>query len=231
MLAWYRAAILCGIVLPLHAQSQPPDFPKAFAGHAQFETTAGFRENGWASLAATHSGSEAFILSVRHLLGPESGFPHQVSVAEAPSFVRNIKIDSFSGGTHSYIVGGLPIPSPDIDPLQSPISGLVVYRLHNGLPPNQNVVLAANAPAVGETVWLMTKVGETAVLKSMIVVSNPPDTWLGVQLKTGTLDKDESGAPVLNNAGELVGIYSHRDAKNPSMLDLIPAAVILQILP
>ena len=230
MFAWRPLAVLCLIAMPLRAQSQPPVFPKAFAGHAQFETTAGFRKHGWADLVAAHPGSEPYIVSVRRLLGPEGGFTREVSAAEAPAFVRSIEIDSLSGGTYGYIVGGLPVPAPRGETAQDPVGDLSIYRLHNGPSPDR-VVLATRAPAAGQTVWVMTDAGQTAILKAATVVSKKQDAWLEVQLKDGTLEDDAAGAPVLNSAGELVGIYSHRDSKNPATLDLIPARAILHVLP
>ena len=231
MSAWRPLALLCLIALPLRAESQLPDLPKAFAGHAQFETTAGFRKHGWADLVAARPGSQPYILSVRRLLGPEGGFARQVALAEVPAFVRCIEIDSFAEGTHSYIVEGLPISSSLNDAALDPASDLSVYRLHNGSPVNRNIVLAVHVPAAGEKVWFMTKSGHAVLLKDATVVSKQRDPWLGIQLNAGTLEDDAAGAPVLNSAGELVGIYSHRDPKNSATLDLIPANVILHALP
>ena len=118
MANWPFAALICTLLLPLPARSQAPSFPPQFSGHARFETTEGFRERGWANLVAARRGAEPCILSVRRLLGPEGGFSRQASVAEAPAFVRHIKIDSFSGGSQGYIVGGVPIPSPEVAPAQ-----------------------------------------------------------------------------------------------------------------
>lgn len=232
MLIWRLLALLCALApLPLRAQTSPPSFPEGFTGRAQFETTGGFRERGWANLVAARPGAEPCILSVRRLLGPEGGFARQASVAEVPAFVRHIRLDSFSGETQSYFVAGVPIPSPEVDPAQSPIGDLSVFRIHNGGPRGRHVVLARDVPAVGETVWLLTRAGNTLALRNATVVGNRRETWLSVQLSAEWLEQDMSGAPVLNAAGELVGVFSHRQSKDSSTLNLIPAAVIAQVLP
>ncbi len=231
MVNWRPLALLCGLLLPLQAYCQTPTFPKGFSGIAQFETTGGFQKHGWASLVSARQGSEPCILSVRRLLGPEGGFARQASVAEAPAFVRQIKIDSSAEDSQGYIVGGLPIPSAETNVTQSPIGDLSVYRIHNDLPQNRNVVLAQTAPAVGETVWLLTKVGDSQALRSAAVVASRRETWLSVRLSAEPVPKEMIGAPVLNAAGELVGVFSHRDPKNPFTLNLIPAAVIAKVLP
>lgn len=228
---WLFLALLCGVMLPLSARSEAPTFPKAFAGRAQFETTGGFKEGGWADLVSVRPGSEPFIVSVRRLLGPKGGFDRQTPVAEVISFVRHVKIDSFVGGTNSYLVEGVPVPTPEADPLKRPLADLTVYRVHNDAPLNRSVALAAQAPSVGEVVWLLIKDGDTAVLKSGKVIATRGEDWLSLQLDVELAEKGMIGAPVLNGAGELVGLFSHRDRKDSATLNVIPAAVIAQVLP
>ena len=52
--------------------------------------------------------------------------------------------------------------------------------------------------------------------------------WLTVRLKT-SLQENDSGAPVLNSAGELVGVCSH-GGKQSDALALIPASAIASVL-
>ena len=233
MIKWFRGAILCGLLLPLHAQEQAPAFPKAFTGYAEFETTAGFKQVGWASIVTAGQGGGAYIISARNLLGPGGGFPNQVAAENVASFVRSVQIDSLAGGVHGYIVSGLPITAPDIDPLQSPIDDLAIFQLHNASAQGPEVPLATQIPGKGETVWFISKSANGSELSALAgtVVTDVSNGWLTVKLKSGALDKNASGTAVLNGTGELVGVYSQADAKDASMLELIPSVTIAKMLP
>jgi len=233
MVPWLRLALFCWLILPLHALDQPPVFPKAFTGLAEFETTAGFKQAGWASLTTAAPGGGAYIVSTRYLLGPGGGFAHQIAGENVASFVRSIQINSLAGEVHGYIVHALPVAAPDMAPLKTPLDDLTIYEVHGAATPEPVVPLATELPAKGDTVWFMAQApGGTAISAlAGVVTSNASTGWLTVKLKSGALDPKASGLAVLNSAGELVGVYSHEDGADATTLDVISALTIAQALP
>jgi hypothetical protein len=230
MLSWCHAAILCALTLPAFAEDQPPSIPKNFAGHAEFETTVGFKHAGWGCLVTTKTGSSVFLLTVRRLLGPEGGFAKQIPAADMGAFVRNITIDSFSAGSNGYFVSSIPMPTAGANPSQTPADDLAAYVVRNGAGKGMTVSISDKTPAPGTVVWLMTRdPGANALAASAATVSGNDGGWLTIQLKSGALESGSAGAPVLDVSGELVGIYSHK-AKSSAGLDLIPADLISQTL-
>ncbi len=227
-----RAAILCGLMLPLRAQDQPPVFPNAFTGYAEVETTAGFNKAGWASLVTAGQGGEVYIVSTRYLLGPGGGFRNQVAGENVTAFVRNIQIDSLAAGAHGYFVNAFAIPALDLDTLKTPLDDVAIYQVHTASAQEPTVPLATQLPAQGDTVWFISKAPKTTELaaEAATVISADSDGWLTVKLKSGVLDKNASGTPFLNSAGELVGIFSHADATDATKLDVISSLTLIKVL-
>lgn len=222
----------------LEAQDVPtvPTYPSDFVGGAEVETIDGTQGAGTASVIKLKDGFQCYVVSARHLLGPMGGFKTQTAAKDVPSFVKSIKIDAFSGGIHTYVVTGLAVPATDLNPLTAPINDLAVYQLHDSSPQDQAVVLSDKLPIVGEPVWVVAKVRggvpEGQIMQSAKVTSSKEGEWLNAQFDNDKIiTAGASGAPVLNAAGEVVGVYSGHYGKDGHMFaDIIPSTMIILII-
>ena len=71
-----------------------PACPQDVVGGPEFVTTSGRQGAGTASIVKNNS--KNYILSARHLLGPDGGFKVQTAAKDVPSFVHRIIFKSFS---------------------------------------------------------------------------------------------------------------------------------------
>ena len=223
--------------VPLSAQDAPaaPTYPHDFVGCPEFTTTAGKQSAGTASVIKLSDGFQSYIVSARHLLGPEGGFAKQADAKDVPTFVQSIKIQGFTGGSRSYSVDGLLVPATQLEPIGgTPIDDLAIYQLKDSSPQDQAAPLAAKPPAVGETVWVVAEVRggvpQGEIMHSAKVLDG--DGWLRLQFDNDKIiTNGASGAPVLNAAGEVVGVYSgHSEKDGHKIAFVIPAALILSVI-
>ena len=215
--------------------STPPTYPDDFVGGATVSTTAGERSAGTASVVKLKGGTQTYILSARHLLGPEGGFPKQTPADKVPEFVQSISIESFTGGHNHYDVTPLLIASKRLNPIGGePMDDAAIYVNHDTSALSQAVALSTDVPPVGSTVWVVARVrgGVPAgqILQSGKVKFNT--RWIEIQFDTDGIDTaGASGAPALNAAGEVVGVYSgHSDKNGHRMGFIIPAAQIQSVI-
>jgi hypothetical protein len=176
-------------------------------------------------------GTQTYIVSARHLLGPEGGFAKQTPAEKVPEFVKSIDISSFSGGNRHYDVTGLLVPAKQLKPIGGPpVNDMAVYLNQDSSAQSQAVVLADQVPAVGEPVWVIARVRggvpEGEIMHSAKVISN--NGWLVIQFDNDNIiTAGASGAPVLNAAGEVVGVYSaHSTTSAHKTGFIIPAPLI-----
>jgi S1-C subfamily serine protease len=218
----------------LMAQDPPPGaptWPGDFVGGEEVTTTSGVQGAGTASVIKLKDGFQAYIVSARHLLGVAGGFSKETPAADVPAFVKSVKIYAYKGGHLSYSVIPLLVNSTRLDPINGdPIDDLAIYQLKDSSPQDQAVPLADKLPAVGETVYLIAHVQggvpEGQRIHPMKVVDT--QTWVKCQFDNDQIiTSGASGAPVLNAAGECVGVYSSHLAKDGHMFGfLVPAPVI-----
>jgi hypothetical protein len=212
----------------------PPTYPNDFVGGPEFDTTAGKQAAGTASIIKLKGGTQSYIVSARHLLGPDGGFEKQTAAKDVPAFVKSIEIESFSGGTHHYNVTGLLVPANQVDTDGEAIDDMAVYQNHDTTPQDRAVALADQLPDVGTPVWVVARVRggvpEGQIMQSGKVISN--STWIKIQFDNdGIIAAGASGAPVLNAAGEVIGVYSgHSDKDGHVRGFIIPAVLIAQVI-
>jgi hypothetical protein len=210
----------------------PPKYPAGFVGVPTFQTTQGNHSAGVASLI--NSGGSVYLVTTRELLGPLGGFPTQIAARDVPATVHNIQLASFSGGSPTYAVTGLEVRTGRLQADSGkPIDDLAIYSLPDKTAQAQAVALAPQAPAVGDVIWVIARLH-----------GSPPDhiahrcqvidtkSWLLIEF-----DEDDihtggiSGAPVLNNAGELAGVLSSPVTEAGHIRAyVIPAALIAQTI-
>jgi hypothetical protein len=191
------------------APAGPPNYDQALIGGPEFDTTAGKQSAGTACLAKLKDSDQCYILTARHLLGPDGGFDKETTLDQVPDFVKGINFHSFDGAEHYYTTKGLLIKSDPADTTDL-WNDLSIFAISNG--PDQPLLIADKPPAVGDPVWVVANVRggvpEGEVMHRAVV------SYVDDRFVNATFDNDHiqtagaSGAPVLNAACEVIGVYS-----------------------
>lgn len=219
-----------------YAQTVPePKFPNRFVGSPEFDTTSGRQSAGTAFLARSAADEQVFILTVRHLLGPDGGFKELTPQDKVPSFVKSIRLKPFGGGGggKDYTVQGLVMPTEDDS--KEPLYDLAIFKT-TGTFPSDAVELADEKPALGDTVWVIAEVRGGAKKGQIVhsaIVTEAGDRWLVCDFDNPSIvPNGASGAPVLNAAGKVVGIIHGGLGKNGGRVQVvaIPSPLILQVI-
>jgi hypothetical protein len=210
-----------------------PQFPKGFVGSPEFRTTAGTQAAGTAFLARRAGDDRVYILTVHHLLGPDGGFRVLIPHEEVPAFVLGIQLDELFGHSTPYEVKGCFVPSAGN--LDDPLFELAVFKT-SGVTVDSAPVLADVLPAEGDPVWIIAQVrggvpeGEL-IHRARAIKSTGPWFWCEFD-NPNIITNGASGAPVLNAAGQVVGIYrGHEDDAGHKLAMIIPSTLIIETLP
>ena len=151
------------------------------------------------------------MLSADHLFGPDGGLPEQIPWSELSKHVSGVKCTALVGGKVWRAGPALTIPGAhpiSDDPVQD-ISAFSVTSpgMADKVVP---LKLAAQAPRRGDSVWLIAQVLEGAPPTQLIhhaVVRYVADDIIQYTFDNAGLSiQATSGAPVVNDAGEVVGI-------------------------
>jgi len=207
----------------------PPDFDHELIGGPEFDTTAGTQAAGTACLAKLKDGDPCYILTARHLLGPDGGFARETTLDQVPDFVKGIRFHSFDEKSHYFSTKGLLIQNDPAD-TTGLWNDLSVFPVSDG--PDRPLQIAETPPAVGDSVWVVAHVrggvpeGE---IMHRAVVSVVADNFI-----EAIFDNDHivpagaSGAPVLNASGEVIGVYhGHFNEKGHVGANIISARRVI----
>lgn len=206
-------------------------FPKNFVGHPQFDTQEGKRTAGIAFLARREDRTEVYILTARRMLGPEGGFPAQVTPENMRAFMKGISLRGLFGGILNYDAKAVTIPT--VEDATSPTYDLAIFRSTRAMT-DEAAVLAGSPPRKGEAVWLIaakqSKTAPATVTHTGAVVA--VGDWIVCQFQNPQIvTNDVSGAPVINARGQIVGIYStFADQDGDKFAYIIPAALVRKYL-
>jgi hypothetical protein len=209
-------------------------FPKTFVGRPEFTTKLGTRTSGTGFLAKFENGGPIYLLTVRHLLGPAGGFPQLIPADQVPSFVSAIRLEYlFAPGSKLFRVEGLKVPeTPDE---KAPLFNVAIFKTSDALSP-EAATMSSDPPAPGDPVWILANVrggvAEGQHVHSARVSAYHPDRWLICDFDNQAIvPNGASGAPVLNSAGKIVGVYCTHATRNDKVAAfIIPAALIAKII-
>ena len=225
-------------ILPVIAQDATstspsvPTYPNDFVGSPEFNTTAGRQSAGTASVIKLKEGTQSYIVSARHLLGPMGGFKTQTAAADVPSFVKSIRILSFAGGSQHYDVTGLLIQTKRLkaEAGEPGIDDMAIYQNNDTTDQSQAVALSDQVPAMGAPVWVVAHVAGGVPKEQIMQSAKITNTakWIIFQFDNDSIvTAGASGAQVPNAAGEVIGVYSGHSAKDGHVFGFaIPAQMI-----
>ncbi len=212
-------------------ESQLP-FPRSFVGSPEFHTSAGVQTAGTAFLARRAGDSQIYLLTVRHLLGPDGGFATEVAAEQVPAFVQRIRMQPLWGGSRLYTVKGLKVPATADG--KAAVADLAIFKAGSAAAAD-TAPLAEQRPAVGEPVWVIGHVRGGVAPGTLIhrtTVSAFRNDWLVCEFANSEIvTNGASGAPVINAQGQVVGIYSgHSKQAGKQFAFVIPSETVLRIL-
>ncbi len=232
-LSFFVAGTLASFAARAFAQANvpgpPSSFPKMFVGKPEFHTKAGNRAPGTACLARFENSSQIYLLTVRHLLGPSGGFPALVPPAEVPAFVSEIRLwHFFAPGSKLYRVDGIRVPeTPD---QKAPLFNVAMFKANSAFQTDA-AMITTEKPALNETVWVVAHVrtSRDEYFHPAKVIDNGA-RWLRCEFdEPAIVPNGASGAPVLNAAGKIVGIYcTHNNRDGKVLAFVIPSSLFAE---
>lgn len=208
-------------------------FPKMFVGSPEFETKLGTRGAGTAFLGKFDDRPGVYLLTVRHLLGPAGGFPELVAPADVPAFVRAIRLRYlFTGGSKFLRVDSLKVP--ETADAKAPLFNVAVFKTSDASAIDA-ATLTTDEPKAGEPVWVLAHVRGGAPDTQLIHSAHVTEyrgRWLVCPFDNPEIvPNGASGAPVLNSAGKVVGVYcTHSNKDGAVVAYIIPSALIAEIV-
>jgi hypothetical protein len=217
---------------------KPPGYPKGFAGLAEFETTAGKKSAGTASLVHIDGETQTFLVSARHLLGPDGGFDKQCAAPDVPAFVQGINLLDFNSDAHvHFAVTGLVVPATTTEAGANgaPMDDMAVFQNQDSGEQDNALALSEKMPRLHEQLWVVAQV-QGGTPKEQVLQPCKVDRffagWTVVQFDNdGINPAGASGAPVINESGQVVGVYSGHNSKDGHVYAfIIPSTLIVQVI-
>jgi hypothetical protein len=177
----------------------------------EFQTKKMTFAAGTAFLVKVDGYKRTVVLSAIHLLGPDGGYPEQVSARDVAQVIEKVTFtDKFTGEKPLSVSQGV-ITIPDAAPFDKGSKAgdiLAFWGPENTF--RKPLSLAAKGPAKGDPVWLAARVREGAPQTQQLhraTVLAEQKGQLYYEFDNAKLNIDgTSGAPVLNAAGEVVAI-------------------------
>lgn len=180
-----------------------------------FQTAAGPLSAGTAFvLASPGKGRLALLVTAHHLFGPAGGMERQLSWKELPSSVAGAQCLPLASGASAIKAGrALAVRNAHSDPDSGNGFPRDMAMLPLAAMPKRALTLSASEPKPGDTVWLVASVqpangrqGHQAFLHKALV-TQADRTMIRFLYDNSSLQlRATSGAPIINSAGEVVGI-------------------------
>ena len=204
-------ALLAGCSLEVPGQaspvaSGPPQAPQNAVLRPSFSTTTEGQIDGGTAFLARWSDGRILLLTAQHLFGEALGLSRDHTGAELPDLVTGMTATSVDDESVEVSSGTL-ITIPDAVPLTTDITRDVAGFVVDGTAAAAVLDLAPAPPAPGARVWLLAEVsGSADRLFPATVQDVAPEEYLQYVFDTPLDLTATSGAPVLDAAGQVVGI-------------------------
>lgn len=201
-------------------------------GKPEFATTNGLFIAGTAFVLFVHEIQAMALVTCQHLFGPAGGLDVVVASDLMPSFVTAVRLwDPFDGKELGVAGGAIGVPGADAD---DPMRDLAVFAIptNHGFSPFD---LAERDSTRGERLFLAGRPRAGAAINERFHSATchglGEDGTLLLQVDNVALDLGGmSGGPVLNQAGEVVGILV-RYIDDPTLLAMaLPASAMRGLL-
>ena len=214
----------------------PTEIPANQILSAQYDTADGVFTAGTAFAVTVEGAKAPILLTAHHIFGPWGGLDAQLSSEEVASFVTGGSVlDVFSEkDTGAKIGQAIPIAgAAAVGDAGSADKDLAAFYLEDA-DALQPLKLAENPPAAGDKLYLLAYLWDTDTPHENGIYEA---TCLGVEAGNIVYQLDEefstsgaSGAPVINSAGEVVGVHAAASENgykiaNANALSLLQAAI------
>lgn len=171
-----------------------------------FSSTEGEQKAGTAFVVEYNS--KYYAVTAHHLFSEAGGFSREYSWKELQSLVESVSIQNLSNEKIKYSTGkAISIEGAKSVSNWSGKNDIAVFKLDKT--PSKSLKFSTNMPKIGEIVWLYGLVynrPSDQLLHKAIVVEYDKN-WISYQFSdSGLILNGTSGAAILNNSGEVVGI-------------------------
>lgn len=196
------------IALPVFA-SAPADAPKSICAPT-FLLASGPNDAGTAFILENPTKSAAkLLITAHHLFGPDGGVEPQISWSALPTAVSGVHCESLLQPSWQ-LKAGRPFAIKDAKSYaeDGPRKDLAAFAVTKA--PQAGLKLASTDPKINDIVWLVARARSGAaptqlLHKARVVQSNPYELVYAYDNSALGL-AGSSGAPVVNEAGEVVGV-------------------------
>jgi len=147
------------------------------------------------------------LVTAHHLLGTAGGLDHEVPGDEVPSFVIKVALQDFSGAAAGEAKPALRIAGAGPGPQVGAARDLAAFAAPSSLA-SRAFKLAAKQPSVGDVIWLFASLADArGRLLHRATVIESTDDRLEYRFGDRISLSGASGAPILNQSGEIVGLH------------------------
>ncbi|OUS25997.1 hypothetical protein A9Q99_19665 [Gammaproteobacteria bacterium 45_16_T64] len=167
-----------------------------------------FMYKAGSSFIVSHEGS-VFLLTAHHLFGPAAGLNKRYSSKELASLTPSVRAFLFdSGELHTESKQFIPLNDDTEYKRGDATQDLAIFKIDNT--PLDSLTLAVTAPSKGDVVYLYARLKNDSVDDTLLhsaTVTESSGKILEYRYHNRFLDpRARSGAPVLNQSGEVVGL-------------------------
>jgi hypothetical protein len=189
-----------------------PSLPDRVVYRPTFHTTERDISAGTAFVARLPRSRRLLAIAALHTIGTAGGLSRDPRPEELPRVVKTLTLCEAFVGADSIrgTFVNLPLPGTASFPDRSQAGDVAAFWLPPGADSN-SLALASETPVPGEPVWIAARVeGMPGSMRLHRAVLGAPgdDFWLQYRLDDPRYEGTAtSGAPVLNSAGEVVGVH------------------------